>query len=182
MIHGFLNNDLSVLDWILLALGPPLVGAAVGLFVSRTRCWPGRAVIGALAGGTAGAWVGVLLYRAISPGRDFAIFGACVLGGLLLGALPLGWLLAGPKTAAGRGGPGRGGPIDQPRPRRGMAIAGSLLLFVGLFLFGLASEPSAFIPIDENVKILGILGIFGGIGALMLGVRREGAGGMRYSA
>jgi anti-sigma B factor antagonist len=154
-------------DWILMLVAPPLAGCAIGLLMTRARRQPGLAAIGAAVSGTAGAWLGVALYRwavdAIIGGRDRGILVAIVLGGSLLGAMPLSWILSGPRRLVTR-------PAD--RTGCGLAIAGGGVSAVGVFLYMLASERSAFIPIDESVKYLGLTGILGGMLTLVIALWR----------
>jgi len=88
------------LELILVVLGPPMLGSVLGLLLGLARGRPGRGALGGLVGGTAGAWVGVVLYRSVvlPKGPDLLFFTAFVLMGLLLGALPLGCYAAGLAT------------------------------------------------------------------------------------
>ena len=168
-------GELATPDLILMLLGPPLFGCAIGLLLSLARRRPGLAAVGGLAGGTIGAWNGVVVYRWLDI-ADLWIFEACVLGGILLGAVPLGLFMAGPKKAAGGGG-STGKPIPYGTGC-GVAIAGLLLSWVGNVLHSFASEPSSFIPVDESVKVVGVAAILGGMVVLvlgLLGVRRTRA-------
>jgi hypothetical protein len=167
MHRDVLAGEPDVRDLILLVLGPPLFGCAIGLLLSLARRQPGLAATGGSVGGTIGAWAGVVVYLCIDI-ADLAIFEACVLGGLLLGATPPAWLLAGPKVAAAS----ETGSIAKPiyGIGCGVAIAGVLLSCAGNFLHWLASEPSAFIPIDDSVKTVGVVGILAGMVALILGL------------
>jgi hypothetical protein len=167
MSQDVLRGELDVSDLILMVLGPPLFGCAIGLLLSLARRRPGLAAIGGIAGGTVGAWAGVAVYRWVDI-ADLAIFQACVLGGLFLGAIPLGWFMAGPKATAVGGGGSVGKPIY--RVGCGVAIAGVLLSCVGNVLHGLASPPFGFIRIEENYKIVGVLAILGGMVTLVLGL------------
>ncbi len=178
--------DIPVLDVILMVLGPPLFGTAIGLLLSLRRRRPGRAAIGGLAGASAGAWAGLACYRALilPVGRDLLIFNACVLGGLLLAAIPLGWVLAGPRTASASGGVS-GHP---PACRAGClaAIAGVVLSCAGFFPYQMGSEASAHMPVSPEVKDAGILLILGGMGTLVLGLfwlrrQRETGSGYPYN-
>jgi hypothetical protein len=147
----------------LMLLAPPLAGCVIGLLLSLARRRPGRAAIGGSAGGIIGAWLGVALYRWVMNeligGRDINIFAAITIGCFLLGAIPLGWCLSGQKivTAGSIGGPGCG-----------LAIGCCVLTAVGVFLYGLASERSALIPIDESVKYVGIACILCGAATLAI--------------
>jgi hypothetical protein len=155
--------EIAILDVVLMALGPPLLGTALGLLASWTRSRPVRAALGGLAGGTAGAWVGLAIYRlAILPtARDHNIFQALVLGGLLLGALPAAWLLAGPAQ------PTRARPY---LAGCSLAIVGVLISCVGLIPYQLGSENSSFIPVSEENKDLGIVGMLAGLAILVAGL------------
>jgi hypothetical protein len=162
------RDDYTPIDVLLMTFGPPLFGAVVGLVAGLWRQRPARAALGGLAGGTAGAWAGLALYRTtiLPEGRDLIIFEACVLTGLLVGSIPLGWLLAGRKLPAGEvrflrrlGGVGGG-----------LAISGILLSCMGFFPFQLGSEASANIPVPPDVKYLGIYGMLAGLALLAAGV------------
>ena len=87
------------LELILVVLGPPMLGSVLGLLLGLAGR-PSRGALGGLVGGTAGAGVGVVLYRSVvlPNGPDLLFFTAFVLMGLLLGALPLGCFAAGPAT------------------------------------------------------------------------------------
>jgi hypothetical protein len=167
MIQDVLRGELVVPDLILMVLGPPLFGCAIGLLLSLARRQPGLAVIGGMAGGTVGAWAGVAVYRWMNI-ADEALFDACVLGGLLLGAIPLVWLMAGPKATAAGGGVSIGKPIYGVGC--GVAIAGVLLSCVGNVLHSLASPPFSIIRLDENFKIVGVFVILSGMVTLVLGL------------
>jgi hypothetical protein len=178
--------DIPVLDILLMVLGPPLLGAAIGLLLSLGRRRPGRAALGGLAGATAGAWAGLACYRSVflPVGRDLLIFDACVLGGLLLGAVPLAWLLAGPKAAAA----GERVSVRTPTYRSGwiVVIAGLLLACVGFFPYQMGSEASAHMPVSDEVKDAGILLMLGGLGTVVLGLlwarrQRETGSGYPYN-
>jgi hypothetical protein len=51
-----------------------------------------------------------------------------------------------------------------------MTIVGVLLTGVGNVLHRAASEPSAFIPIDESVKVVGVFGMIGGMAMVVFGL------------
>jgi hypothetical protein len=162
------RDDYALIDVVLMTLGPLLLGAVVGLVAGLWRQRPVRAALGGLAGGTAGAWTGLALYRTtiLPVGRDFLTFEACVLTGLLAGSIPLAWLLAGRKMPAGevrflRRLSGVGG---------GLAISGILLSCMGFFPFQLGSEASADISVPPDVKNLGIYGMLAGLALLAAGV------------
>ncbi len=162
--------DIAILDVVLMALGPPLLGAALGLLVSWTRSKPMRAALGGTAGGTVGAWIGLAIYRlAMLPtARDHNIFEALVLGGLLLGALPAAWLLAGPAQ------PTRTRPI---LAGCSLAIVGVLISCLGLIPYQLGSERSSFLPVSEENKDMGIIVLLAGLAVLVAGLlwlRRQG--------
>ncbi|MBM4071076.1 MAG: hypothetical protein FJ271_19320 [Planctomycetes bacterium] len=156
--------DIAILDVVLMALGPPLLGAALGLLVSWRRSRPLRAALGAAVGGAGGAWVGLAIYRLtiLPTARDHSIFEALVLGGLLLGALPAAWLLAGPaRTTTSR--PSHVADCST-------AIVGILISCLGLIPYQLGSERSSFIPVSEENKDLGIIGLLVGLAILVAGL------------
>ena len=163
MLHG---HHFGFPDWILMLFVPPLIGAAIGLRLGRARSRPGLAVVGSSVGGAAGAWLGVALYRlvmaAILGGRDIFIFAAIWIASFLIGAVASGWALSGPRPSA-----------TEPIEARGSgcsAVAGLFVTAVGVYLYLLACEPSAFIPIDWRVKYAGIGCMLAGAGILVLGL------------
>src|SRR5262249_6046944 len=93
MHHG----EFATLDWLLLALVPPMLGWGVGVLLGMARDQPGRAAVAGLVGGAVGTWAGVLAYCvAVLPSvHDPAIFTVCVLGGFFLGAVPLALFVGG---------------------------------------------------------------------------------------
>jgi hypothetical protein len=135
MHHG----EFTTLDWILLALVPPMLGSGIGLLLGMARGRPGRATVAGLVGGAAGAWAGVIAYcLAILPRLDDSvIFTGCILTGFFLGAVPLGFFLAGPPD------PTRA-PSFEPasRPVGGM-LGGFLGLLVGFAVAYLSVEPGS---------------------------------------
>jgi hypothetical protein len=135
MHHG----KFATLDWILLALGPPLLGSGVGLLLGLARGRPGRAAVAGLAGGTLGAWAGVIAYcLAVLPRvHDPLIYTACVLVGFFLGAVPLGFFLAGPRE------PSKGPPFQPASGLTGSVLGGLLGLLLGIGVAYLGMEPSA---------------------------------------
>jgi len=135
MHHG----EFAILDWILLALGPPMLGSGIGLLLGMARGRPGRAAIAGLAGGAAGAWAGVILYCvAVLPSvHDPVIFTACVLVGFFLGAIPLGFLLAGPPD------PARTPPFKPASGALRVVLGGLLGVLIGIAIAYLNVVPGS---------------------------------------
>jgi hypothetical protein len=94
------GGEIAAFDWIVRALGPPLLGSGCGLPFGLAGASPAARRIAGAAGGAAGAWAGVVLYCNIqdleAPIRQSWVFTRCVLAGFLLGAIPLPFYLAGP--------------------------------------------------------------------------------------
>lgn len=155
--------DIAVFDVVLMVVGPPLLGTALGTLVSWGRSRPLAAALGGMTGGTIGAWVGLAIYRlAILPnGRDLLIFEALILGGVLVAAVPTAWFLAGqPRTTAAR----------LHFAGIALAIAGVLLSCLGWVPYQMGSELSSFIPVSEETKDLGIMVLLVGLAVLVAGL------------
>ena len=170
MLHG---HQFGLPDWILMLLGPPLIGAAIGLRLGRARSRPGLAAIGSAVGGAAGAWLGIALYRlamaAILAGHDILIFAVIWITSFLIGAIAPGLALSGPKAPGTGTVEARGGECS--------AMAGWLITVSGVYTYLVACEPSAFLPIPQSVKYAGIGCILGGAGTLVLGTLARRAAG-----
>jgi hypothetical protein len=172
MHHG----EFTLLDWILLAMGPPLLGSGVGLLLGMVRSRPGRAVIGGLVGGAVGAWGGVIVYcLAILPMvHDPAIFTACILVGFLLGAISLGFVLAGPPA------PTTAPPFKLASGPLGSILGGILGLLTGIAVAYLSIEPGSASGLEYLGYIIWpmigmMIGVPGGLLAvLLLGKRPHG--------
>jgi hypothetical protein len=173
MHHG----EFATLDWILLAVVPPVLGSGIGLLLGMVRGRPGRAAVAGLVGGAVGAWAGVIAYcLAVLPRvHDSGIFTVCVLAAFFLGAAPLGFFLAGPPdpTKAPSFKPASG-PVE--------CILGGLLgLLIGVAVAYLSIEPGS----ASGVEAIGylwwpmigmIIGVATGLLAvLLLGKRPHGA-------
>lgn len=161
MLHG---DEFGVPDWILMTLAPPVVGAAIGLLIGLRRTHFAAAGFGGALGGTLGAWLGVLIYRIIMDqvigGRDMIVFAVCVDGLFVPATVVLAWIL--------RGAPASSRPMGLLGCQFLAACAFAILL--GTWMYAIACEPSAFIPIDESVKYFGIAAILGGAGTLAGGL------------
>jgi len=165
MLHG---DEFGEPDWILMLLAPPVVGAAIGLLVSLWRRSAGMAALGGAVGGTLGAWLAVAIYRWVVDqfigGRDINIFSIIMFSCFFLGSIPLAWFASGPEMPLSAG---------QPRIARtgcGFLLACGFVVLIGVLLYGVACEPSAFMPIDESVKYLAIAFILGGAATLAGGL------------
>lgn len=155
--------DIAVFDVVLMVVGPPLLGAALGTLVSWSRARPVAAALGGMAGGTLGAWIGLAIYRlAILPnGRDHLIFEALLLGGLLVAAVPAAWFLAGQARATA---------TRLHLAGIALVMAGVLLSCLGWIPYQMGSEFSSFMPVSEETKDLGIIVLLVGLTVLVAGL------------
>jgi hypothetical protein len=162
MLHG---REFGLPDWILMLFGPPLVGAAIGLGLGRARSPLGLTIIASSVGGAVGAWLGVVLYRLVMAtifgGRDLLIFAAIWIGSFLLGAIASGLAVSGPRFSAAETVKAGG---------CGFSAACWLMIVFGVYLYLIASEPNAFMPVDWRVQHVGIVCILGGAGIFLLGL------------
>jgi hypothetical protein len=165
MIHG---DEFGPIDWVFMMVAPPLVGCAIGLLISANRRQPVLAALGGIAGGTAGAWLGIGVYRwlmdEVIGGRDNGIFAAITISCFFLGAIGLSWMLSGQRrdVAPHRRSLGAVGI--------GLTIACAFITFVGVSIYLAASEPSAHLPMGVGVKYFGIITIVGGASSLIAGL------------
>lgn len=162
MIHG---DVFGPIDWVFMMVAPPLVGCSIGLLLSANRRRPGLAALGGMAGGTAGAWLGVGVYRwlmmiEVIGGRDNHIFAGITMGCFLAVAAGVSWMLSGPRRLETGVGVAR----------FGLASACGLIIFVGVAIYLAASEPSSHFPMGAGVKYSGIFTILGGAGTLVAGL------------
>lgn len=167
-MHG---DEFGLAEWLFILLASPVVGAAIGLLFGLWRTRPAVPAISAAIGGAAGTWLGVLFYQWLEEthigGRDKAILSACALGGFLLGAVLFGAVSTFLATSSHDH---RSAGLPLGCTGCGFVLGCVLVTLFGAFLFMLASERSAHIPIDPDVKYLGLACILGGAGTLVIGL------------
>jgi hypothetical protein len=132
MHHG----EFATLDWILLTLFPAVLGSGIGILLGLARGRAARAAVAGLAGGTVGAWAGVIVYcLAVLPRvHDPLIFTGCVFAGIFLGAVPLVFVFAWPR------GSRRPPPVKSASSSVGAVLGGILGLLIGMAVAYLSIE------------------------------------------